>query len=623
MHQTPTQAISRTAALLAFALAATGLAAVPASSATASHVVVTSISGDVAGAARAVEAAGGRVLDRLSLIGGVSATLPAGTVLAPTFRVAPDTSLRVAGEDETTDGDAAVAGVRATVGLGAPGNEGTGVTVAVVDTGVADVPDLAGRVEHVSVVGESGDGYGHGTFVAGLIAGSGRSSDGKYAGIAPKARILDVKVAGSDGTTSLVKVLHGLQAVAAAGNVDVLNLSLSSGSLLPYQFDPLTMALDALWRRGITVVVPSGNDGPTIGTVTSPGSDPTLLTAGGLDENGTASRRDDTVASWSGRGPAPQGVQKPDLVAPGAHVVSLRVPGSVIDQAHSDAVVDGSYFKGSGTSFATAETAGAAAAVLSRRAHLTPDQVKSVLTRSAYDAPALSDRTAAGAGGLDVAAALETKPKNDKRAGDPIPGDPEVWAALVSALVAGDEAAAASSWSQLSPAARSWAASSWSALDAATQAWMAGNWAGRNWAGSAGEWAMRNWAAGNWAARSWAASSWSAGNWAAGNWAAGNWAASSWSAEAWIASSWSAGNWAAGNWAAGNWAAGNWAAGNWAASSWSAGNWAAGNWAAGNWAASSWSAGNWAAGNWAAGNWAAGNWAAGNWAAGNWAATWR
>ena len=174
----------------------------------------------------------------------------------------------------------------------------------------------------------AGDGYGHGTFVAGLVAGSGKSSSGAYAGVAPAARILDVKVADSDGSTDLVTVLKGLQAVAADKSVDVVNLSLSSGSPLPYQIDPLSAALEGLWRRGVTVVVPAGNDGPNNGTIASPGTDPVLLTAGGLDAHGTASRSDDSVADWSGRGPAPQGVQKPDLVAPGAHVVSLRTPSA-------------------------------------------------------------------------------------------------------------------------------------------------------------------------------------------------------------------------------------------------------------------------------------------------------
>jgi serine protease AprX len=587
MHSTPSQATSRSAALVALALAASGLAAVPASSAPASRVVVTSLTGDVAGAARAVQAVGGRVLDRLSLIGGVSATLPAGTVLAPTFRVVPDSPLTVAGADDSNAASTAT-GVRTALGLGRPAGEGAGVTVAVVDTGVADVADLTGRVTHVNVSGAAaGDGYGHGTFVAGLVAGDGKGSKGAYAGVAPAARILDVKVADASGSTNLVTVLKGLQALAADSSVDVVNLSLSSGSPLPYQIDPLSAALESLWRRGVTVVVPAGNDGPSAGTIASPGNDPVLLTAGGLDVNGTASRRDDTVADWSGRGPAFQGVQKPDLVAPGAHVVSLRNPGSTIDTGSPSGRVGDSYFKGSGTSFSTAATAGAVAALLAKRGSLSPDQVKSVLTKSAYDAKGLKDKDAAGAGALDLTAAYDTKAKRDKGSddgdnnghgdsnGNVAPGDPALWAAFLDALLRGDEAAAASSWSKLSQAARNWAASSWSELSPDARNWAARNWAARNWAGGVEVWAARNWAARNWAARNWADSDWSASSWSAGNWAAGNWAASSWSARNWAAGNWATADWSAGNWAAGNWAAGNWAAGNWAAGNWSARNWTA------------------------------------------------
>lgn len=549
MHPTPTQAISRTAALLAVALAATGLAAVPASSASPSRVVVTSLSGDVAGAARAVQAAGGRVLDRLSLVGGVSATLPAGTVLAPTFRVVADSRLRVAGTD---DSDAAtVSGVRTTLGLGPVAGEGRGVTVAVVDTGVADVLDLRGRVTHINVTGGAGgDGYGHGTFVAGLVAGDGASSDGEYAGVAPAARILDVKVADASGSTDLVTVLKGLQAVAADKTVDVVNLSLSSGSPLPYQIDPLSSALEALWRRGVTVVVPAGNDGPISGTISSPGNDPLLLTAGGLDGHGTAARDDDNVPDWSGRGPAQQGVQKPDLVAPGAHVVSVRAVGSYIDTHNPGGVLadNHAYFKGSGTSFSTAITSGAVAALLARRNGLSPNRVKALLTGTAYAGEHLGDVNAAGAGGLDLPAAYDGRvgKATNGQPGLAIPGSPAAWAAFLDALLTGDEAAAASSWSKLSVAARNWAASSWSELSPDARNWAARNWAARNWAGA--DWAARNWAARNWAARNWADSDWSASSWSAGNWAAGNWAA---------------GNWAAADWAAANWAAGNWSARNW------------------------------------------------------------
>ncbi len=540
---------STSAGLLALALAATtALGVLPASGGAPvaqelSRVLVTSAAGDVAAAAAAVQAAGGHVLHRLGLVGGVSAELPGGAVLAPSFRITADSPLQVAKANDSDTG--APVTVRQTIGLpAAPGSEGSGVTVAVVDTGVADVPGLAGRVTHLDATGEGvGDGYGHGTFVAGLVAGGGDSS-GAYAGIAPAARILDIRVADKNGKTNLLTVLTGLEMVDPS-TVQVLNLSLSSGSPLPYQFDPLSQALETLWRRGVTVVVPAGNDGPDATTVTSPGSDPLLLTVGGLDENGTASTSDDVVADFSSRGPAPQGVAKPDLVAPASHLVSLRAPASFVDRSNPRSRVGEDYFRGSGTSFSTAVVSGAAAAVLAARPGLTPGQVKALVTGTSYTATALGDRNAAGAGGLDLAkASSSAAPTAPAEPVTTVPGDPNAWDAFVDALLRGDRKAAASSWSLLSPEARNWAASSWSSLSPEARNWAASSWSGRNWSGADGtadEWAARNWAARNWAARNWAARNWSDGSWTARNWSARNWSDSDWAGRNWSARNWSGG----------------------------------------------------------------------------------
>src|SRR5205823_4270064 len=253
----------RRAALLAGATAAVVAGGVPtaasAQPARWTSVVVTGADAD--GAAAAVRAAGGRVVADLPVVRGVAAQLRAGTTLGPQWVVAPARELHLA--EATTGGTGAPSTVRATLGLPATGDEGSGVTVAVVDTGVADVPDLAGRITgRVDLTGTgAGDGYGHGTFMAGLIAGSGAASDGAYRGVAPGAKLVDVKVADAAGHTDLITVLRGLEWIAEhAQDVDVVNLSLSSYSPLPYQLDPLTQALEALWRRGVTVVVPSGND---------------------------------------------------------------------------------------------------------------------------------------------------------------------------------------------------------------------------------------------------------------------------------------------------------------------------------------------------------------------------
>ena len=581
--ETALPARGRSGPLLALALAATTalsmLSPVAASGSTpVAQVVVTAAQDGAAGVAsavRAVLAAGGTVDAELPLIGGVSATLPAGAVLPPTLTVADDRRMELAGKDDAV-GDGAT--VRGTLGLGAPAGEGAGITVAVVDTGVDEVGDLKGRVEHAGVVGGDGDDYGHGTFVAGLIAGSGAASGGAYAGVAPAARILDVRVARADGSSRLSLVLLGLQKVASRADVDVVNLSLSSGSPMPWQIDPLTRALESLWNDGKVVVVPSGNDATQ---VSSPGVHPALLTVGGLDENGTADRTDDVVAEWSGRGPTDQGDVKPDLVAPGRSVVSLRAVGSVADRENPDSRVGKSYFRGSGTSFSTALTSGTAAALVATR-DLSPDQVKALVTGTAYALP--GDRNATGAGGLDVAAAGQARTPNVASwATDDAPVWSDAWQELYEAFLDGDQQAAANSWSKLTKA---------------DLQWIARNWTARNW--TARNWTARNWTANSWSDLGWTVTpgtkleDWHALLWAAETWAARNWTARNWTADEWAARNWTDEEWAARNWTANSWSARNWTARNWTANSWSARNWTARNWTARNWTARNWSAVDWA-----------------------------
>jgi serine protease AprX len=536
-------------------LAAAGLpASASAHSATIAWRDVVVTGPDADGAARAVRAAGGRVLAILPVTHGVAARLPQHTTLGTQWVVAPQRQITVAGADTPTQ-TGTVSSVRQMTGLPADGDEGRGVTVAVVDTGIADVPDLAGRVsKRVDLTDTgAGDGYGHGTFMAGLISASGAASGGAYRGVAPRADLIDVKVADAQGHTDLITVLRGLQWVSDHGkNVQVLNLSLSSNSPLPYQIDPLTQALESLWHHGITVVVPSGNDGPGTGSVTSPGNDPLLVTAGGLDTLGTADHGDDVVGAWSGRGPTWQGEVKPDLVAAGGHVVSLRSPGSVVDESNPLARVGNGYFRGSGTSMAAAVTSGIIAGALSEQPKLRPDAVKNLLTATAYTSAGLSRSAGAGAGGLDAARILAAASdwrtsKAQARYDDDtltVGRDARRWASFSKAVVDGDTDAATLAWNKLSPASRDWAARAWAQLDPAARAWAARAWAARAWAGADGEWAARAWAARAWAARAWASDDWAARAWADSDWTARAWAADDWAARAWAADQWTARAWA-------------------------------------------------------------------------------
>ena len=563
--------------------------------------VVTSPEGSAAAAA-AVRAAHGTVTETFPLAGAVGASLPAGAVLPAGTHAVPNRSFKVAASG--TSDSAAVSTVRATLGLGAPHGEGAGTTVAVVDTGVADVPDLTGRLTHVNVTGDpQADGYGHGTFVAGLVGGDGRSSGGQFAGIAPGANILDVKVGRADGSSDLVTVLRGLQAVDRNGKVSVLNLSLSSESPLPYQLDPLDAALENLWRRGVVVVVPAGNNGDSgAGSVTSPGTDPVLMTVGGIDEAGTASRTDDTVSDFSGQGPTRDGIAKPDLVAPASHMISLAAPGSAIDTANPGSRVTGGYFRGSGTSFSTAVASGAAAVLAANKdtKNLSPQGIKSLLADTAYPVP--GGTFVAGAGGLDLAGALAAPKRKDQAdKADLPPGQDNVWAALNQAGIDGDEAAAARNWALLSPEARNWAARNWAALTPEARNWVARNWTDSTWVdavGTDGGWAARSWAASTWAARNWTARSWTARNWTGGDWVARSWAESDWSARSWAARSWAARNWTARSWTSADWAGTSWSGRMWAGASWSDDDWSGACWSSDEWSARSWTARAWTARSW-------------------------
>jgi len=527
-------------------------------------------------------ALGGRVVAQFPVADAVAVRFPGGAPAPAGVTLVPDGAMHLAGTAAAASTGPADT-IRQTVGVPA-GADGRGVTVALLDTGVYDATDLTGRVAHVNVSGAAaGDGYGHGTFMAGLVAGSGAASGGAYTGVAPAAKILDVQVATADGSTSLSRVLAGLQAVqdrhATDHSLRVLNLSLSSGSSLPPQFDPLARALDTLWRSGVTVVVAAGNTGPAAGTITSPGDDPTVLTVGSLDESGTAVRGDDVVADFSSRGPTSTGDAKPDLVAPGAHLISLRDPGSLIDTEYPSARVGDSYFLGSGTSMSAAVASGAVADLLSARPTLSPDQVKLLLTATAYSDADLTDPMAAGSGGLDLDAAISapaapsagrgrahTDSGARQQGGGPSEGDAAGWAAFAAAWQQGDFTASARAWAALSPATQTWAARAWAVMlwtDAslsADPAVLARAWSARAWAGdfAARAWSARAWSGDDWLARAWSARAWSSDDWAARAWSARAWSARAWSANTWAARAWSVSTWANDNWAASTWLGDAW-----------------------------------------------------------------
>lgn len=380
------------------------------------NVIVQGVSGRAAAAA--VGRHGGRVVRDLPIVEGVAARVPEPALAA----LGDDPGV----EAVTLDGPVAVQAERSplhdasavfpeVVGadrLWKDGWQGAGVAVAVVDTGIARVGDLAGRVNGGVDLTDEGnpylDSFGHGTFVAGVLAGDGGASNGANRGVAPQADLVPVKIAGRSGASDVSHVLAAIQWVVSFRDdygIRVLNLSLGTDSTQPYLRSPLNYAVERAWDAGIVVVASGSNSGPDPGTVAKPGDDPLVVTVGAVDDTATVTRQDDVMAGFSGVGPtAADGLVKPDLVAPGRSVIGLRAPGSAVDDANPGARVESDYFRGSGTSFSAAVVSGAVALLLSKEPELTPNQVKHRLTSTAAPGP-VGQPNVDGAGSLDAYAA--------------------------------------------------------------------------------------------------------------------------------------------------------------------------------------------------------------------------
>src|SRR3954447_4148982 len=291
-------------------------------------------------AERAVRRHRGAVGRRLPLAGGFVARVPVRAL--PALRgsravagVWRDARVTMRSADDCLPGDSVCfdalppeAAWQQAIGIDRVPNkyQGDGVTVASIDTGVTPTPNLAGRLlARVDLTGERDgiDRFGHGTHMAGVIAGDGTTSLGAYEGAAPEARLVSVKVAGWDGATDVSTVIGALQWVVsnrARFDIRVVNLSWGTDASRGYGVDPLDRAVERAWAAGLVVVVSAGNQGPAAGTITKPADDPFVITVGATDTNGTATDLDDTVAPFSSAGPTAGGLPKPDVLAPGVSI---------------------------------------------------------------------------------------------------------------------------------------------------------------------------------------------------------------------------------------------------------------------------------------------------------------
>src|SRR5213082_2746004 len=441
-----------------------------------------------------VQNKGGALKTKLDVIKGAHYSVPTGSLedLEKDPDVAYISPNRSLSGTSTSTLDYTPESVNAPTAWKQWGLNGTGIGLAVIDSGVTAVGDLywwnpsnqtyGSRVVYsqnfVPGTTDTSDLYGHGTHVAGIIAGAGWFSTGgnfthTFKGIAPNANIINLRVLDQDGVGTDSSVIAAIQtaiSLKSTYNIRVINLSLGRQVYESYTLDPLCQAVEAAWNSGIVVLAAAGNQGRNnsagtegYGTISAPGNDPYVITVGAMKTANTVTRVDDTIASYSSKGPtAFDHVAKPDIVAPGNQVVSTLAPNAPLLSTPTDVylseyststtttnrkdkknsttsltanAISTSYLRLSGTSMATPAVSGAAALLVQQNPNLTPDQIKARLMKTASkNFPASSTATdpntgityidyydifTVGAGYLDIAAALSNNDLADAPAVSP------------------------------------------------------------------------------------------------------------------------------------------------------------------------------------------------------------
>ncbi|HEV8486968.1 MAG TPA: S8 family serine peptidase, partial [Blastocatellia bacterium] len=398
----------------------------------------------------AVVLAGGSVVRQFTSINGLLAELPKSNVLAIAARADVDhmsadhLAQQTASHLEVATGADVVRGNKTILNT-FTGLDGSGIGIAVLDSGImvnhsdyygslalvsrvaatqdtvssntalAQFENVLGLLLGVSLplplLGSNKDAYGHGSHVAGVAAGrnSGSSGSPGFQGIAPNARLIDVRVLDARGLGQVSDVIAGIDWVIAnrlSLNIKVANLSLGAASTESWVTDPLCRSVRRAVASGITVVASAGNYGQTAsglecyGSISSPGNDPTVITVGAANTHQTNVRSDDSVTHFSSRGPTrgysvdDSGVKhhdnliKPDLIAPGNAIVAAESRGSYLisvyySQLHTSGTGTSAFMKLSGTSVAAPVVAGAVALMLQKNPGLTPPLIKAILQYTA------------------------------------------------------------------------------------------------------------------------------------------------------------------------------------------------------------------------------------------------
>jgi serine protease AprX len=516
---------------------------------------------------RAVRRFGGTIERRLGIIHGFAATLPASRLsvlrrVPGVVSVTRNARLEAMGSAYDAVGDiGSMYNVTQMTGARAywkAGYTGKGVDVALIDSGVVPVDGLTvgGKIVNGADLSFESqapslrylDSFGHGTHMAGIIAGrASAATTGAYAtdmlnflGMAPDVRLISIKVADAHGATDVSQVIAAIDWVVQhkndpGFNIRVLSLSYGTDSGQDYLVDPLAYAAEVAWKKGIVVVAAAGNDGFSHqGSMTSPAFDPFVLAVGAADSMGTSSLTDDTVPSYSSSGDTGAGrnSRDPDLVAQGSHIVSLRASGSYIDQTYgSTGGVTSGLFRGSGTSQATAVVSGAAALIIQQRPAITPDQLKMLLMSNATRINASNAEQ--GKGELDLAKALNASTPNWSNGATPSNGTGSLDLARGSVKLVKDGVTLSGEQDIFG---MPFVSATMATLEGLGSSWSGGLWNGSSWSGNT--WSGSSWSGSSWSSVLWSGSSWSGSSWSGSSWSSNNWLSSTWADNVWADASW-------------------------------------------------------------------------------------
>ncbi len=448
------------------------------------------------------------------------------------------------------------------------GYTGKGVDVAVIDSGVSPVQGLSGSGKVIygpdlSLESQAPnltelDTYGHGTFMAGLIAGHDDALTTPYAGapasayrgIAPDARIISLKVATADSGADVTQVIAAIDWVVQHAhdpglNIRVINLSYGTNSTQPYGSDPLAYAAEQAWKHGIVVVAAAGNTGYQKGAgatgIADPAYDPYILAVGASDSMGTMAPNDDQVAPFSASSLC-KTCRIPDILAPGTHIQGLRDPNSWLDANHPEGVIDAGYFRGSGTSEATAMVSGAAALILQKYPTMTPDCVKRYLQQNGLRLS--GTESAQGGGEMQLGVMLNVAPTMTYiQKLVPAVGNGSIELARGQDHITRDGVTLTGEQDIFGKAVNTTALA---AGEASGSTWSGGDWNGSTWSGST--WSGSTWSGSTWSSSSWSGSTWSASTWSGSTWSGSTWSGSTWSGSSWSGSTWSGQTWAGAGW---------------------------------------------------------------------------